>query len=128
MYTIQLHKCTPKQCVVLRGLRESTKYAVYIVRCIYPVFGLKCRFFCIYLGGGLLKLSGRGDKPKLVCLYLYKLTQQRAFFSFYENIFCTLFQISEMMYANSIASPDGHGSFANNVKYLNSESVRTVVN
>ena len=48
-------KCTPKQCVVLRGLRESTKYAVYYVRCIYPVFGFEnVDFFCIYffLGGG----------------------------------------------------------------------------
>ena len=53
MYTIQLHKCTPKQCVVLRGLRESTKYAVYNVRYIYPVFGFKnVDFLCIYFLGG----------------------------------------------------------------------------
>ena len=53
MYTIQLHECTPKQCVVLRGLRESTKYAVYNVRCIYPVFGFKNIDFSvfIFLGG-----------------------------------------------------------------------------
>ena len=35
----------------------------------------------------------------------------------YVNIFCTLFQISETVYAKSIASPDGHDSFANNVLY-----------
>ena len=56
MYTIQLHKCTPKQCVVLRGLRESIKYALYNVRFIYPVFGIKmsiCLYvFIFFFGGG----------------------------------------------------------------------------
>ena len=67
MYTIQLHKCTPKQCVVLWGLRESIKYALYNVRFIYPVFGIKnvvfyCMFVFIYLGGGgvVVKTFGGG--------------------------------------------------------------------
>ena len=63
MYTIQLHKCTPKQCV---GLRKSTKYAVYTARCIYPVFGFKnvvffsvFIYFIFFFGWGL-KHSGEG--------------------------------------------------------------------
>ena len=63
MYTIQLHKCTPNQCVVLRGLRESTKYAVYNVRCIYLVFGFKnvdffLYLFLFFLGGGAKTWGG----------------------------------------------------------------------
>ena len=71
MYTIQLNKCTPKQCVVLR---ESTKYAVYNVRCIYPVIGFKnVDFICIYFifgGGGLLKLSGGGGVKTLTDVFV----------------------------------------------------------
>ena len=57
MYTIQFHKCTPKQCVVLRGPREYTKYALYNVRFIYPVFGIKMsiRLYVCIGGGGVLK-------------------------------------------------------------------------
>ena len=47
MYTIQLHKCTTKQSVALRGLRESTKYALYNVRFIYPELSF-CLHVCIY--------------------------------------------------------------------------------
>ena len=46
-----------------------------------------------------------------MCLYQYKRDNGR----FYVNIFCTLFQISETMYAKIIALRDGHGSFASNV-------------
>ena len=59
--TISYMNVHQKQCVVLQGLRECTKYALYHVRFIYPLSGIKNvnLSVCLYRGY-LFSFSGGG--------------------------------------------------------------------